>query len=36
MVRQSSKVSVTIFKLESDLSLLSITDGKWEHVGILP
>lgn len=35
MVRQSSKISMTMFKLESDLSVLPISDGKWEHVGVL-
>lgn len=35
MIKQSSKISVTIFKLESDLSVQPATDGKWEHVGVL-
>lgn len=35
MIRQSSKILVTIFKLESDLSVLPVTDGKWKHVAVL-
>lgn len=35
MVRQSNKISVTIFKPGPDLSILPTTDGEWEHACVL-